>query len=86
MEFRLILARYQINVPLSFESNMNYDIVESFTGQCWGWGNSTVISVSVYQAGDPSSPPPRSACYRKVEFYHCVIDLIMLINPSLWWV
>ena len=39
-----------------------------------GRGNSTVVSVSVYQAGDPGSRPPRSACHRKVRFYHCVID------------
>ena len=39
-----------------------------------GWGNSTVVSVSVYQAGDPGSRSPQSACHRKVEFYHCVID------------
>ena len=41
----------------------------------WGRGNSTVVSVSVYQAGDLGSRPPRSACVtvRKVEFYRCVI-------------
>ena len=39
-----------------------------------GRGNSTVVSVSVYQAGSPGSLPARSACHRKVEFYHCVID------------
>ena len=39
-----------------------------------GRGNGTVVSVSVYQAGGPGSLPARSACYRKVEFYHCVID------------
>ena len=32
-------------------------------------------SVSVYQAGGPSSLSARSACVRKVEFYHCAIDL-----------
>ena len=32
-----------------------------------------VISVSVYQAGDPGSRPARSACISRVEFYHCVI-------------
>ena len=31
-------------------------------------------SVSVYEAGDPGLCPARSACHRKVEFYHCVID------------
>ena len=41
-----------------------------------GRGNSTVVSVSVYQAGDPGSRPAQSACYRKVEFYHCAIDLL----------
>ena len=40
----------------------------------WGQGNSTVVSVSVYQVGDPGSRSPRSTCHRKVEFYHCVID------------
>ena len=39
-----------------------------------GRGNSTVVRVSVYQAGDLGSRPPRTACYRKVELYHCVID------------
>ena len=39
-----------------------------------GAGNSTVVSVSVCQAGGPGSRLPRSACVRKVEFYHCVID------------
>ena len=37
-------------------------------------GNSTVVSVSVYQAGGPGSLPALSACYRKVECYHCFID------------
>ena len=41
-----------------------------------GRGNSTVVRVSVNQAGDPSSRPPRSVCVRKVEFYHCAIDLL----------
>ena len=36
---------------------------------CGGGGNATVVSVSVYQAGDPGSCPPRSTCHRKVEFY-----------------
>ena len=40
----------------------------------WGRGNSTVVSVSVYQAGGPGLLPARSACHRKVEFYHCIID------------
>ena len=40
----------------------------------WGWGNSTVISVFVYEAGGPGSLPAQSACHRKVRFYHCVID------------
>ena len=40
----------------------------------WGRGNSAVVSVSVYQAGGPGSLPARSACFRKVEFCHCVID------------
>ena len=40
----------------------------------WGRGNSTVVRVSVYQVGGPGLLPARSACHRKVEFYHCVID------------
>ena len=39
-----------------------------------GRGNSTVVSVSVYQAGGPGSLLARSACYKKVRFYQCVID------------
>ena len=40
-----------------------------------GRGNGTVVSVSVCQAGGPGSLPAQySACHRKVEFYHCVID------------
>ena len=39
-----------------------------------GRGNSTVVRVSVYQAGGPGSLPARSACHRKVELYHCAID------------
>ena len=39
-----------------------------------GRGNSTVVSVSVYQVGDPGSRPPQSARKGRVEFYHCVID------------
>ena len=38
-----------------------------------GRGNSTVVNVSVYEAGGPGSRPARSACHRKVEFYHYVI-------------
>ena len=30
-----------------------------------GRGNGTVVSVSVYQAGDPGSLPPRSACVKR---------------------
>ena len=37
-------------------------------------GNSTVPSVSVCQAGGPVLQPARSACFRNVRFYHCVID------------
>ena len=37
-------------------------------------GNSTVVSISVCQAGSPGSRSARSACVSKVEFYHCVID------------
>ena len=43
---------------------------------CVGQGNSTVVSVFVYQAEDPGLRPARSACVRKVELYHCVTDLI----------
>ena len=39
-----------------------------------GRENSTVVSISVYQAGDLGSHPAQSACHRKVEFYHCVVD------------
>ena len=39
-----------------------------------GAGNGTVVSVSVYQAGGPGSLPAQSACFRKVRFYHCVIN------------
>ena len=62
--------------PISFKM---FDL--SLLTFCWafshlarGRGNSTVVSVSVYQAGDPGSRPPQTACYRKVELYHCVID------------
>ena len=37
-------------------------------------GNITVLSVSVCHVGGPGSCPARSACHRKVEFYHCAID------------
>ena len=40
-----------------------------------GWGNSTVVTVSVCQAGRPGSCPAQSACFRKVEFYQGAIDL-----------
>ena len=40
-----------------------------------GQGNSTVVRVSIYQAGDLHSHLPRSACVSKVELYHCAIDL-----------
>ena len=42
--------------------------------QIQGRENSTVVSVSVCQAGGLGSRPARSACHRKVRFYHCVID------------
>ena len=38
------------------------------------WGNSTVVSIFVYQAGGPGSCPGRSACIWRVEFFHCAID------------
>ena len=38
-----------------------------------GQGNGTDIRVSVYQVGGPGLHLPRSACHRKVRFYHCVI-------------
>ena len=40
-----------------------------------GRGNSIVVSISVCQAGHPGSSPARSVCFRKVGFYHCVINL-----------
>ena len=40
-----------------------------------GRGNSTVVSVSVCQAGHPGLHPARSACFRKVEFYQFAIEL-----------
>ena len=43
-------------------------------GDLGGRGNSTVVSVSVYQAGGPGSLPAQSACFRKVEFYHCAVN------------
>ena len=57
------------------------EIVLPFQNYCHfflhrGRGNSTVVRVSVYQAGGPGSLPARSACHRRVEFYHCVIDPI----------
>ena len=48
---------------------LNYYLHSSFPGR----GNSTVVSASVYHAGDPGSRQARSTCHRKVEFYHCVI-------------
>ena len=38
-------------------------------------GNSSMVSISVCQAGRPGSHPAWSACCRKVEFYHCAIEL-----------
>ena len=34
-----------------------------------------MVSPSVWLYFDPGLHPPRSACHRKVEFYHCVIHL-----------
>ena len=48
-----------------------------------GWGNSIVISVSVYQVGSLGSHPAQSACHRKVRFYHCVIDLFPPVPMTL---
>ena len=42
----------------------------------WGWRNSIMVSVSVCHAGRPGSSPAQSACFRKVEFYQYVIDLL----------
>ena len=50
--------------------------INSSSVMLWGRGNSTAVSFSVYQAGDPGSRTPRSICVRKVEFYHCAIDLL----------
>ena len=43
-----------------------------------GWGNSTVVSVSVYQAGGPGSLPARSACHRKGE----ILSLCYWLTPT----
>ena len=56
-----------INKLLSSESSLQTAV---------GRGNSTVDSVSVYEAGGPGSLPAQSACHRKVEFYYCAIDLL----------
>ena len=40
-----------------------------------GRGSSTVVSVSVCQAGRPDSHPARSVCFRCVEFCQHAIDL-----------
>ena len=53
-----------------------YYLHQTLCSQTWhqsGRGNSTVFSVSVCQAGGPGSLPAQSTCFRKVEFYHCVI-------------
>ena len=42
---------------------------------CGGWGNTTVVSISVCQAGCTGSSLARSACFRKVEFKQGAIDL-----------
>ena len=39
-----------------------------------GLGNSTVGSISVCHAVHPGLRPAQSACFRKVELYHCVVD------------
>ena len=54
----------------------SFHLVSALIGISMGRGNSTVVSVSVYQVGNPGSRPPRSACHRKVELYHCAIDLL----------
>ena len=35
-----------------------------------------------FQGGDPGSLPARSACQRKVEIYHCVIDLLPPVTTT----
>ena len=50
-------------------------VCTSITMRWRGRGNSTVVSVSLCQAGHPGSRPARSACFRKVEFYQAAIDL-----------
>ena len=71
-----------------FNNNMNtlltfYPAIKMFicffgsnfsTSFFWG-GDSTVVSISVCQAGLPGSRPVRPACFRKVECYQRAIDL-----------
>ena len=66
LNFHIVRAKY---LEVVIKSKYNYRHLIIFIGA----GNSTV---PVYQAGDPSSRPARSACYRKVESYHCVTDSI----------
>ena len=40
-----------------------------------GVGNSIMVSVSFYHVGRQGSSPPRSICFRKVDFYQHAIDL-----------
>ena len=54
---------------------ISYITVYTCSSRLRGRGNSTVVSVSVCQAGRPGSHPARSACFRKVEFYQGAIDL-----------
>ena len=46
-----------------------------------GRGNSTVVSVSVCQAGRPGSRQAQSACFRKVEFY----QVLFTWSHQCWW-
>ena len=74
--------------PLGFFYNSTYlssDVTKCYIYyQYGGRENSTVVSVSVYQAGGLGSLPSRSACHRKVEFYHtkAVHVLLCLCNNA----
>ena len=86
LQIRFMCIYKTIEVPLNSDSwrrdeiSISYPVycrkqhLQILTGKMFFHfrGNSTVVSVSVYQAGDPGSRPAWSACVRKVEFYHCV--------------
>ena len=66
--------KWYIAQPLCGWSSTLPPSLPSATIHLGGRGNSTVVSVSVCQAGCPGSRLARSACFRKVEFYQCAID------------